>query len=320
MSGTHLYRASGLVLASEIALPGLIPIESADEPDARIAEGNVPSALDAVLATGPTWQRGAKDFLLEIPDIARFYLSGGRTIVFERAAGVADRDVAIFLAGNVFGILLHQRCNIVLHASTIVVGGKAVLFCGASGAGKSTLAAALGERGYPLLTDDQAAIRLDDAGRPTVQPDGRCLRLWERSIDALGLDDRRGEAMRAGLEKFFVDPLRSEADPIQIGAIYFLMQERPPHRAGIEPANLVEAAQLLVANAYRPMLIRRMGQREAYFRMGATIASDAGLFFLTRPFRFDAMDETIAGLERHWAEIGLADPGLISEARRPQPA
>ncbi len=106
-------------------------------------------------------------------------------------------DIPIFILGTVFGILLHQREQIVLHASAVRVNGKAVLFCGASGAGKSTLAAALAQRGYPLVTDDFCTLTADGQGAPLVHPDGRQLKLWAQAIDRLDLAQQRGERVRA---------------------------------------------------------------------------------------------------------------------------
>lgn len=87
--------------------------------------------------------------LLHIPDVAP-------------EAGTPPQDIAIFIIGTVFGLLLHQREQVVLRASAARVGGKAVLFCGASGAGKSPLAAALAQCGYPLITDDVCALAVTD--------------------------------------------------------------------------------------------------------------------------------------------------------------
>jgi len=89
--------------------------------------------------------------------------------------------------GSVFGILLHQREEIVLHASAVRVNGRAILFCGASGAGKSTLAAVLAQRGLPLITDDVCAITLSPAGAPMVHSDGLHLKLWAQAIERLDL-------------------------------------------------------------------------------------------------------------------------------------
>ncbi len=311
----HCYRVPGLTVHSELCLPGLIPLDAVTTPDVTIRAIEVPEALDDVSVTGPNWQRSADRFLLEIPSIGRFLLEGGYSIGFSRSADIGDQDIAIFLAGNVFGILLHQRNHIVLHASAIAVNGKAVLFCGASGAGKSTMAAALGSRGYPLVTDDQAAITLDDSGMPIVHPDGRFLKLWTRSIDALALAERKGEAMRDRMEKFYVEPGLASAAAMPVGAVYMLAEDRPPREPGIDRPNLVDASQLLIANAYRPMLVRRMGQRQAYFQVGAAIAHAAGIFTLTRPLRFSTMDETIARLEAHWAEIGLTPAAELAESR-----
>ncbi len=309
----HWYKVSGLAVRSEICLPGLIPLDDVVAPEVTIREIDVPQALDDVIATGPNWQRSATQFLLEIPSIGHFLLDDGHSIGFSRAPGIGDQDIAIFLAGNVFGILLHQRKHIVLHASAIAVNGKAVLFCGVSGAGKSTIAAALGSRGYTLVTDDQAAITLDGSGVPIVHPDGRFLKLWTRSIDALALDERKGEAMRDRLDKFYVEPGLASAVAMPVGAVYLLREERPPGVEGIERPNVVDASQLLLVNAYRPLLVQRMGQRQDYFRVGAAIADAAGVFTLTRPLRFSAMDETVARLEAHWAEIGLTPAAELVE-------
>ena len=292
-------------MESDIRLPGLIRLDAPGEPDVVIRAMDVPATIDQVLATGPTWQRSATQFLLDLPSIGRFLLEQGRSIGFARADGSADQDIAIFLAGNVFGILLHQRNHIVLHASAVAVGGKAVLFCGASGAGKSTIAAALGSRGYTLVTDDQAAITLDGGGVPIVHPDGRLLKLWNKSIGALALEDRKGDAMRDRLEKFYVEPGQASDAPMPVGAIYLLMEPRPPREIGIARPNLVDGSRLLIGNAYRPLLVRRMGQRAAYFQVGAALANAAGVFTLTRPMHFGAMDDTIARLEAHWVEHGL---------------
>lgn len=311
----HWYKVSGLAVRSELCLPGLIPLDEVAAPEVTIRAIDVPAALEDVIATGPNWQRNATQFLLEIPPIGRFLLEGGHSIGFSRVPDIADQDIAIFLAGNVFGVLLHQRNHIVLHASAIVVNGKAVLFCGVSGAGKSTIAAALGSRGYTLMTDDQAAITLDGDGKPIVHPDGRLLKLWSRSIDALALDDRKGEAMRDRMEKFYVEPGEASKAAMPVGAVYVLGENRPPRVAGIGRPNLVDASRLLIANAYRPVLVRRMGQRQAYFQVGAAIAHAAGIFTLMRPLRFSAMDETVARLEAHWTEIGLTSAAELAETR-----
>jgi len=52
----------------------------------------------------------------------------------------------------------------VMHASGVVLDGKAVLVSGPPGAGKSSLAAALVRAGGQLLSDDAVALQLDDSG------------------------------------------------------------------------------------------------------------------------------------------------------------
>ena len=302
----YSYRVAGLSVRSEIDLPGLIATTpDSSEADVLIAPGAVPKELDTPAASGPTWAISGDRFLLRIPDVARFLLTAGREIMFETENGTPSNDIAIFLIGTVLGILLHQRERIVLHASGIWVNGKAVLFCGASGAGKSTIAAALGQRGYPLVTDDLCAIAFADDAKPIAHPDGRQLKLWAKALERLGLNEDRGARVRDQLEKYYVEPADAFSEPLPIGAVYALREARPPHDVGIEQPNIVDAALLMRSNAYRPLLVRRMAQRANYFRAATAIANAAGVYFLTRHLNFGTMPDVIAALERHWGEIGL---------------
>jgi len=49
-----------------------------------------------------------------------------------------------------------------VHASTVAIGGRAVLITGPSGSGKSDLALRLIDRGFKLVSDDQTLIRRVD--------------------------------------------------------------------------------------------------------------------------------------------------------------
>ena len=304
----HSYCVSGLSVDSEIVLPGLIAI-AADRgpPDVTIRRSPVPAALENASASGPTWQIAGKRFLLRIPAVARFLLNEGRDIAFEPESGADDGDIPIFILGTVFGILLHQREQIVLHASAVRVNGKAVLFCGSSGAGKSTLAAVLAQRGYPLITDDVCAITVTGTGAPMVHPDGRQLKLWAQAIEKLDLAASRGERIRNCLEKFYVEPGEAFTEPLPLGAVYALREARPPYVPGIEQPNVVDAALLLRRNAYRPSLVSRKDQKANYFHAATTIANVAGIFLLIRPLDFKAMPEVVSWLERHWREIELME-------------
>lgn len=304
----HRYRIAGLNVLSEVVLPGLIDAPGAGQVDVTIRRAAVPSALEDASEIHPTFQIAGDRFLFLIPGIAHFLLHDGRDIAFECDGDTTENDVAIFLIGTVFGILLHQREQIVLHASAVRVNGRAVLFCGASGAGKSTLAAALGLRGHAMVTDDVCAIEIGKGEIPIVLPDGRQLKLWQQAVEKLDLSGRLGPAVRAQLKKFYVEPVEAAAEALPLGAVYALRESRPPLRDGIERPNIVDAALIIRRNAYRPRLVEAMRQRSQYFQSAAAIISRAGLFFLNRPMDFAAMPEVIDQLERHWDEIGLTEP------------
>ena len=303
------YRISGLSVASDLHLPGVEHTAFPPPAAVTIRADHVPTSLDAAAADrGPSWEIAGDRFLLRIPGLARFLMTAGREIAYETEHGIPAAELAIFVAGTVFGILLHQRDHIALHASAVLVGGKAVLFCGPSGAGKSTLAAALGKTGYPLITDDVCAISHETGKGAAIHPDGRQLKLWAQAIVQLDLAAARGDAVRNRLEKYYVAPEQAATGPVPIGALYVLHEARANDLPGIAKPNLVDAALIFRRNAYRPALVGRMGQKASYFQAAASVAASAGIFRLTRPLDFAGMPEVIGWLEQHWREIGLVTP------------
>ncbi len=303
----HLYAACGLVVGSEVELPGLIPLTSAaGSPEVHITLGTVPMALDQQLESqGPNWELAKTQFLLRVPGVARFLIKHAKSIVFEPEGHQAPEALTAFLTGSVMGLLQHLRGRVVLHASAILVGGKAVLFCGPSGAGKSTMAAAFGERGYTMLSDDLCSVDSSAKGAPKVHPDGRKHKLWESAIEKLGLADRQGAEVRHQIHKYFVEPTKTQTAAAPIAAVYDLQEARGLDADEIEKPTLAEAAMIIRRNAYRPKIMWQLGQQVDYFEATAKIASERGIFLLKRPLDFHRINEVADRLESHWQTIGL---------------
>ncbi|MFC3580839.1 HPr kinase/phosphorylase [Sphingomonas hylomeconis] len=302
---TSRYSISGLTVAADLEIPGAVALTDVwQTADVTIASGALPDRLDGATG-GPNWQMTKTAFLIVVPGIIRMLVSNGADIRYALIGDTAIEDAVAFLSGTGFGILLHQRERILLHASAVRVGNRAVLFCGASGAGKSTLAGALVTAGYDLVSDDFCAISIDAKGVSHVAPDGRQLKLWRNAIDRLALEERRRAPVRSMLEKFYVEPRAATACPLQLGAVYMLREQRATLAPGIARPSIVDGTLMVRGNAYRPAIVRRMAQQKLYFDASASICQHAGIYTLTRPMAFHDLPVTIDWLEAHWRDIGL---------------
>ena len=266
---------------------------------------DVPRALEGAPVVGPQWMALGDRFLLSVPTVARYLVSGGREIAIELEPGAEPGDAVVFLLGTAFGVLQLQRGRMVLHASAVAVGAKAALFSGPSGAGKSTLAAALNRRGYPCVSDDVCGIDFS-SGAPVVLPDGRMLKLWADAVSHLEMGERQGPAIRRQLDKYYIEPESTAVDrDLPVGAVYMLRVESSAHEAGIRRLGNADAAALLRRNAYRSGVVGRIGLEGEYLRSSSALQRQAGVFSLTRPFELTAMPEVIGWLEDHWRALGI---------------
>ena len=300
-----LYRISGLTVAAEMELPGVVALSGPPAPeDVEIRNRPVPDELPGVATRGPIWEMDRRRFLLRLPGIGRFLADSGRTLDVEPEHGTHAADSMPFVLGTAFGALLHQRGKFVLHASAVAVDGKAYAFCGRSGIGKSTLAAALCRAGCRFISDDMSAIDLDEFGEPVLWPDGRRLKLFDDSVSLCNLGDSRREAVRSRIGKHYVEPPSTTVDgPVPLGAVYILHEPAVASPSAIERLSRLDAAQMLLLQTYRRRMVLAMGGAATQVRITGSILRSVPVFQLTRPGDTDGLASAIDQLQAHWRAL-----------------
>lgn len=185
-------------------------------------------------------------------------------------------DFATYLLGPVMRFVLRRKGVTPLHASSVCVRGNAILFCGEAQAGKSTTAAALGLRGYPVLCEDIAALRLAD-DRYWVEPGYPRVCIWPDSVekllgrsDALPLLTPNWEKRYLPLDGVLA-AFQPERCPVR--AIYLLAPRAKEERAPrIEAMTQKEALLELVQNTYMNWLPDREQQAREFETLAHLVA------------------------------------------------
>jgi hypothetical protein len=295
------YRIFGLRLRSAVALPGLVEAGGQGEPQVIVRlgesppwaaredghdvfssepdEGEVP-ALVATRFDDLDQQDGEAPAALRLryAEGITFWIpldGGGLWTTWDDPLTLAD--AMTFLTGPALGVVLRLRGVLALHASAVVVRGRAVGFVGPGGAGKSTLAALFGLRGYPVLTDDVLALHRDGAAW-MAQPAAPQLRIWEDSEHlVLGAQSRlapltaswpkRGLALAGG-------GLRFQDGPIRLDALVFIGDPvADPSASTMESVGGRDAILGLVENTYTNYLLDDAQRADEMRAIGALVGA-----------------------------------------------
>ncbi|AEH84744.1 HPr kinase [Mesorhizobium opportunistum] len=299
---SHFYRAYGLTVASDVALPELEPVEP--------AAADITIAVGAIDMPKPSPQ-AATTFRFE-PDrqylawhaVGAFLISGGRRIDVEPAPGVDDALLAFPLLGPVMALLLHRRGLLVLHASAIAVAGKGAIFMGDKGAGKSTTASALIRAGHELLTDDVVALDLSNPDRPMIVPGFPQIKLAADAAAAIPL----GQAEVRPQVHPAIDKMQHRlhgafsGSVVPVARIYVLERGQ---RAAMTPLPAIAALPAIIKFSY----VTRFGRAALsgdfaamHLRQCSAIANHVGVCRLEVPAGLDRIGEAVALLERELAE------------------
>jgi hypothetical protein len=248
------YSLFGLAIDSELPLPELFTAQSTGAEDVSINIGRAP--VEGEFEPGLHLVAGGA--LLVIAGTARYFVADGSRIVIEVQDGASERNVRLFLLGSAFGLLLHQRRMLPLHANAIEIDGEIVAFIGESGAGKSTLAAWFNDRGFPLIADDVAVVDFDGE-YPIVQPGLPRLRLWESVIEATGRNPAEYALSVEGEPAYdkrdvLLPQARVASEPRRLGAIVELSRSGPL----LEPLRGSAAAEAIMSHTYRGMYVKAL--------------------------------------------------------------
>lgn len=203
-----MYRVCGLTVETSHPVRGLLPATSAiSVPDVVVRFGERPSWADAppdarrVLRSVPSpnsaeqsleigWVTGGHGVRFQHGDGSFFWVDAqGREVWANWTGSMTLDDVSGYLAGSILGYVLRRRGQLALHASCVVVDGKAAAIVGPSSMGKSSLAAACLAAGDVVITDDVLALHeTNGSWRAEVGSDH--LRLDDRSLTNLTPDLR----------------------------------------------------------------------------------------------------------------------------------
>jgi hypothetical protein len=310
-----MYHAFGLNIQSEIDLPELLTSESEATDGLRLAScsadvdvrfGSVPSQIEAQ-DSGICFQAAPSRMLINLPDVARFDIRDGREIVIDRADGVCDSTLRLFVLGYCMGALLHQRQKLVLHAAVVARDDHCLAFAGVSSAGKSTLAAALIQRGYNLVADEIGVIDVGPDKMPRVLPGYPALLLWKRSLKKLNLDIEPMGPVRPEIEKFVVPVHGSFLDTPQRLTHLYVLNSWNQEDVELKAAEGFGRFNAFLNHTYRERYLKGMGLARNRQQQVAAVVPHVKVQHLSWPQSWDDMDRAIEVVEEDLNESSLIE-------------
>lgn len=278
MEKPTIYRAFGLLIESPFPIAQAVPVETAAKADVTIACRDL-SCHPCMPEEGIcVREEGA---CLSIPEVARFYITGGDRIDVDPVPGYDPALLDVYIMGSCMGTILHQRGLFLLHGSCVTDGERAILIIGDSGAGKSTLAAEFIAQGWWLMTDDVAAM--EGIGQtPMVRASYPAQRLWADAVACYGGNgaDIRSLYTEGEREKFGLNASKHFQDgkcPVHL-ILRLLPGELPKQ---IRPIEGMAKVDQLMRNTYRPYMVSPSA-RQTHFRRCVTLASQVPMALLLR--------------------------------------
>ena len=285
------YSVYGLTVSSDLKLPELRAERSGATADVDVRR----ATLDSIPGSSPDpdvqrIEASPGHCRITYDSLGTFLVESGDRISYDPAMP-GEEDQKIFrrlLENQAMTVLLLQRGLLVLHASSVSVNNKAVVFLGSQTAGKSTMTAAFHQAGYPMVADDVVAIRVSDEV-PTVVPGVPQIRLSVDSIEGLGIEETIQYEHDWGPNKAY-QPIDDQPHNVPLGSIYTLQESET-----ISVTELSGSAAFfeLVTNTYAQGILSDTDATTEHFEQCAAILRRISPRQINRPKNFERLPEVI---------------------------
>jgi hypothetical protein len=195
-----------------------------------------------------------------LPDVGEFLISkDGRSITCYRFPQASPESFHVYLLGQALSFALVKNGIEPLHATVVVIQGKAVAFLGDCGFGKSTLAAEFLRAGDRLLTDDLLVLRATGR-RMLAYPGPPRIKLFPELARRFLADEATGVPMNPDTRKLVI-PLNQDracGAGVPLAAVYALAS--PDKMAGERNIRITalsprEAFLRILASAFNILIL-----------------------------------------------------------------
>jgi len=277
MAKTFTYKAFGLTIKSDFEIPELLVSDGM--PDVEIKIGKTPKNIKELINKGVRYQAGKNEFLLELDNIAKYYVANGNQIKVELSKNEVDKEVRLFLLGSAFGALFIQRGLLPIHGSAVKFGKTATIFTGLSGVGKSSIAAYFVSQSCKVLADDISVVNhvLE------VVPGFPKMKLWNDVLQKLEIKDQSLEQIRPDMMKFQLPFIKNYFnEPLTLKNIIIINTKNTPgfefeELTGIKKFNAVKS------NTFRYRFIKGLDKQQDHFQILNKLLPKIRVYKAVRP-------------------------------------
>jgi hypothetical protein len=294
----HTSFAYGLIIQSD--LPLLQPVLETAEPDVVVRLGSLAQAV-----TEPSL---GNSILIGLPLGVKLLIRNGREVVVDAPPATDTAILRAYVLGSAMAFVLRQRGLLVLHASCVAYGDRAIAFLGGSGWGKSTLASAFHQQGYRLITDDVMAIRLDTP-IPEVIPSFPEVKLLPDAMAAVATGPDEMPLLQSLSHKQIQRlETRFALGPVPLKHLFVL-------RAGefnqIQPLLCSKAFPELIQHSRATKALQDKKIRVQHFHQCSRLATEVPMAYLQRPRSLEQLPQLISFIEAHLNPLHSDCAGLV---------